>query len=71
MGKRPDGRMSRADRAKQFSPFDALTGLSAALRRKRMELGMPEKGENFDEDVQEYIDFDAIPDDWYEESESE
>ncbi|MBR1842678.1 MAG: hypothetical protein IJ788_05315 [Oscillospiraceae bacterium] len=71
MGKRPDHKMSRADRAKQFSPFDALTGLSAALRRKRMELGMPEKGEDFDVESAGYIDFDAIPDDWYEDFESE
>lgn len=71
MGKRPEHRMSLADRAKQFSPFDALTGLSSALRRKRMELGMPEKGEDFGTDEAEYIDFDAIPDDWYEDHEDD
>lgn len=63
--------MSRADRAKQFSPFDALTGLSLALWKKRRELGMPEKGEAFDEPPAEYFDPEAIPDDWYEEFESE
>lgn len=35
--------MSIADRAKQFSPFDALSGLEAALEKKRRELGFVEK----------------------------
>ena len=29
--------MNRSDRAKQFMPFDALTGLRAALKRKEAE----------------------------------
>lgn len=35
--------MSIADRAKQFSSFDALSGLEAALEKKRLELGFVEK----------------------------
>ena len=30
--------MNRTDRAKQFMPFDALTGLRAALKKKEAEL---------------------------------
>lgn len=43
MANRPDHRMSIADRAKQFSSFDALSGLNAALEKKRRELGLFEK----------------------------
>ena len=43
MANRPDHRMSIADRAKQFSSFDALSGLEAALEKKRRELGFVEK----------------------------
>ena len=35
--------MPRAQRAKQFAPFDALTGLSLALAAKRREMGLHEK----------------------------
>lgn len=37
--------MSREDRAKQFAPFDALTGLQRALAKKRRELGLIERFE--------------------------
>lgn len=30
-------KMSRADRAKQFAPFDALKGLKEAMKRKERE----------------------------------
>ncbi|MBQ7459887.1 MAG: YolD-like family protein [Oscillospiraceae bacterium] len=43
MASRPEHRMSISDRAKQFSSFDALSGLEAALERKRRELGLFEK----------------------------
>ena len=35
--------MPPSQRAKQFAPFDALTGLGAALERKRRELERTER----------------------------
>lgn len=37
------GRMAVSERAKQFMPFKAVTGLDEALERKRIELGVTEK----------------------------
>ena len=45
MGKRPASKMPISERAKQFAPFDALTGLRRALELKRRELGLIEKYE--------------------------
>lgn len=45
MGKQPKAKMSRADRAKQFAPFDALKGLRLALYLKEYEKNKVEKGE--------------------------
>ena len=42
--------MAVSERAKQFMPFKAVTGLDEALERKRIEMGVVEgnaqKGEN-------------------------
>lgn len=43
MACRPRRKMAVADRAKQFSPFAALSGLEAALARKEAELLTEEK----------------------------
>lgn len=46
--------MNRSDRAKQFMPFDALTGLRAALKRKEAEheaLPRPDHGEETAEKI--------------------
>lgn len=46
--------MNRSERAKQFMPFDALTGLRAALRRKEAEheaLPRPDAGEEAAEKI--------------------
>ena len=43
--------MSREDRAKQFAPFDALKGLSKALRIKEYEHEKIEKGEISEEKI--------------------
>ncbi len=45
MGKRPKEKMSRADRAKQFAPFDALKGLRFALYLKEYEKEKVDRGE--------------------------
>ncbi len=45
MGKQPREKMSRADRAKQFAPFDALKGLRLALYLKEYEKDKVERGE--------------------------
>ncbi len=37
MGKRPINKMPREQRAKQFAPFQALNGLSEALRQAEEE----------------------------------
>lgn len=39
------GSMTAAERAKQFMPFKAVSGLDEALERKRLEKGQPEKGD--------------------------
>lgn len=48
--------MNRADRAKQFAPFDALKGLQEALREKEE---MHEKKENIEllEEAKEEISY--------------
>lgn len=38
MDEKKKPRMKREDRAKQFSPFSALTGLEAALLKKELEM---------------------------------
>lgn len=45
MAKRPQEKMSRADRAKQFAPFDALKGLRFALYLKEYEKEKVDRGE--------------------------
>ena len=45
--------MPRADRAKQFAPFDALKGLQNALRIKEYEHERVEKGDLQEEQIQE------------------
>ncbi len=45
--------MSRADRAKQFAPFDALKGLHDALRVKEYEHERVVKGESSEEKATE------------------
>ena len=37
------GRMAVSERAKQFMPFKAVSGLDEALERKRLELGIIEE----------------------------
>ena len=39
------GRMAVSERAKQFMPFKAVSGLDEALERKRLELGIVEENE--------------------------
>ena len=43
MGHRPRNRMPVSERAKQFAPFSALTGLDNALAKKERELLYEEK----------------------------
>ena len=45
MDKKPRQKMSRADRAKQFAPFDALKGLRTALILKEYEKNKIDRGE--------------------------
>ena len=45
--------MNRLDRARQFAPFDALKGLSNALRLKEIEHDKIEKGILSEEDAKE------------------
>ncbi|MCM1055363.1 MAG: YolD-like family protein [Bacteroides sp.] len=51
MGKKTKNRMPISERAKQFSPFAAVTGLEAALERKERELAKIEKTELSEEDA--------------------
>lgn len=46
-------RMVRADRAKQFAPFDALRGLREALAKKEREHDRQERGEVSEETAAE------------------
>lgn len=46
-------RMTKADRAKQFAPFDALRGLREALARKERERNRQERSEVSEETVAE------------------
>ena len=41
--------MNRQDRAKQFTPFDALKGLKEALAKKEYELGKVARAEHSEE----------------------
>lgn len=43
MGNKPMAKMPVSERAKQFMPFKAVSGLDEALERKRIELGVTEK----------------------------
>lgn len=43
MGKKPKNRMPISERAKQFSPFAAVTGLERALEKMERELAKIEK----------------------------
>lgn len=43
MGKKPKNRMPISERAKQFSPFAAVTGLEKALEKEERELAKTEK----------------------------
>ena len=45
--------MSRIERAKQFLPFDALTGLQEALRQIEKEMEYDEKIELSEESLEE------------------
>ena len=49
MGKKPRTPMAVSDRAKQFMPFKVVSGLDEALEKKRMEMGVIEKRELFEE----------------------
>lgn len=49
MGNKPRPKMSPAERAKQFMPFDAVKGLREALARKEAELLYTERQELSDE----------------------
>ena len=42
MGKKPMAPMAVSERAKQFMPFKAVSGLDEALELKRIEMGKPE-----------------------------
>lgn len=46
-------KMPVAQRAKQFMPFAAVTGLDSALRKKEHELGLVQRREVMDEDAAE------------------
>lgn len=48
--------MSRIERAKQFLPFDALTGLQEALRKMEKEMEYDEKIELSEESLEELQD---------------
>lgn len=45
MGKRPRAKMPVSQRAKQFMPFDAVSGLRQALRKKEHEMGLISRAE--------------------------
>lgn len=45
MGSRTRAAMPAAQRAKQFAPFAAVTGLEEALRRKEAEMGQVDRAE--------------------------
>ena len=45
--------MAQGQRAKQFAPFAALTGLEAALEAKRIELGLEERRWLSEEETQQ------------------
>lgn len=53
MGKVPREKMSRLNRAKQFAPFAALTGLDLLLAEKRREMGLRERMELSEEQQEE------------------
>ena len=46
MGKKPMAPMAVSERAKQFMPFKAVSGLDEALELKRIEMGKEEKDSN-------------------------
>lgn len=52
MGNETRPKMNRANRAKQFMPFDALKGFQEALREKEKVLAWPE--ERKEEDAEEW-----------------
>ena len=43
MATKPLVKMTTKERAKQFMPFKAVSGLDEALERKRIEMGVKEK----------------------------
>ena len=59
MGNKPRAKMSPADRAKQFLPFDAVKGLREALKRKEAELLFEERN-ILSEDSAEFLN-DILP----------